>query len=663
APAAHAFVKPHVDNTPLAVRDTKQQDAQTDSCYSISFPAQDWIDSIQLRAQSGSMLDFQTQNGVSIQGVPAQTKELPHLVLSRNGQLTDPQERTLELAVIGLSVPTTGITLTIRMETQHPDPDLYTASRAVIPVWEKTQRVDRSTKGEQIVISHTFGATSSVGSGEILTPSDYYRLKVILTDAQHLPGNPLFSQYIEFAFLLESQWEFELPAVSEEVEGAAPDNLVVYYCDMFTYQKDYMDAASRIPRSEVAAFLRDELGPAMVEAYATQSTTWGFTWYSAWTSYRSGVDAERLSVALTLPGVWFHGRAPSSAHSGISINTTHKDYARYDHLVHGMLSAFHHELFHNIQRNINLKLGGDGDIDGEGDALAFITEGMATMASSVGQPEVEFVSDGSYLTQANTFLSGGKFYEPDLNTSYANLDPYRASIYWRFLYEQCGGLEMGDENPAVGMQVIRQTLEVLYGQSISNADDLSGLLPALMDRVLELSTHCPFNTYRQSLAQFSRSIYAIRIANLCVINEIQTWCGLYDPKDRYAAPPAEEIHIDDHGSEISGGIPNSYGMDFIEIKLPAQKTDRHVEIEFNNTSDAAEFEVQLLQIDELEPGLTQGGKALTKVQPIDRSDPVKNQVDFYIDQTQEAEQLVLIITRVDAEEVYDPVGEYALSLR
>ncbi|GAG44522.1 unnamed protein product, partial [marine sediment metagenome] len=40
-----------------------------------------------------------------------------------------------------------------------------------------------------------------------------------------------------YAFLMESQVVTPLPEVREEAEGAAPDELIVYYCDMFCFQR------------------------------------------------------------------------------------------------------------------------------------------------------------------------------------------------------------------------------------------------------------------------------------------------------------------------------------------------------------------------------------------------------------------------------------------
>lgn len=114
-------------------------------------------------------------------------------------------------------------------------------------------------------------------------------------------------------------------------------------------------------RAEVRGYIEDKLGPQMADAVITQTNQWGFPWSEERTSYRGGEDSKRLSVALTMPGEWFHGQAPGAANSGISILPSNKDYDSYSTLSQGIMGVFHHELFHNIQRNINQKMGGDGN--------------------------------------------------------------------------------------------------------------------------------------------------------------------------------------------------------------------------------------------------------------------------------------------------------------
>ena len=50
---------------------------------------------VKLRAASNATIPFKTQNGEAANGVPSQTMDVPHLVLFRNGTLTDAEDCTL----------------------------------------------------------------------------------------------------------------------------------------------------------------------------------------------------------------------------------------------------------------------------------------------------------------------------------------------------------------------------------------------------------------------------------------------------------------------------------------------------------------------------------------------------------------------------------------
>ena len=90
---------------------------------------------VTLRAASGATILFMTQNGRTVGDVSPQTLYLSHLVLHRNGTLTDPDERTLIVEVSGIELPPTGVTVTLEIETQHGDPDLGGGSSNRIPAW------------------------------------------------------------------------------------------------------------------------------------------------------------------------------------------------------------------------------------------------------------------------------------------------------------------------------------------------------------------------------------------------------------------------------------------------------------------------------------------------------------------------------------------------
>ena len=637
---------------------------------------------VTLRAASGATIAFVTQNGQTADDVPPQTLNLPHLVLYRNGELTEPQERTLIVEISGIEVPPAGVTVTLEIETQRGDPDPGDGYGERIPVWRESQRIANTSGSTQTGVTasfvHAFDETVVSATGSIPTPTDYFRYKVAVLDADHPLADPLHVLGQDYAFLMESQWIVQLPEVQGESAGAAPDELIVYYCDMFPFQKIIYDPTTWLPRKGVTHYLGAELVPLMVEAFRTQTNEWGFPWYDAWTGYRPGEDAERLSVALADGRTWFHDMAPSRGHAGISIKVTGGSNGYYATLTDGIMSSFHHELFHSVQRNINLHHGGSGDVDGEGKAWQFFAEGMAMLASSVGQPAVEFapaLAPRAYMSDAKGFV-GGDGLVGDLNRSYERMNPYHAAIYWRFLYEQCGGMKDGLEDPSAGMEVIRRTLTTLYSGEvvdIRSSSDLVGGLPRIMDRVFAVSP-CPFKTHAESLTAFARAIYALHLdGGRCQEPGTPAGCGFFDPHRLYYDPPISTIIY--AGAAITyttkdqrypAGVESSFGIEFVEVALDRATDTQPLTLEFRGAPGAdAEFSVQLWRLRDLGEGV--------------RPQRIPNQAaapevlaEVYADghllyavpeiNTAETNRLGLIIMRLDTREGSDPVGEYTIVL-
>jgi hypothetical protein len=631
-----------------------------------------------LRAASGATITFKTQNGQTVGDVPPQTLDLPHLVLHRNGALTDPDERTLIVEVTGIEVPPTGVTVTLEVETQHRDPDLGGDSGQRIAVWRESRWITNTRGFTQTdvtaVFTHEFDETVISGSETIATPTDYFRYGVAVLDMNHPITNPLRALGTDYAFLMENQWVARLPEVQEESAGAAPDELIVYYCDMFPFQKSIHDPTTWLPREDVPDYVHTELAPQMIEAFRVQTDDWGFAWYHAWTSYRpgEGKDTERLSVALGDGRTWFHGRAPSRGHSGISIKVTGGENARYDTLTDGLMSTFHHELFHSLQRNIKQKNGGNGSVGGEADAWQFFSEGTAVLAPSVGQLLVQLApapGTRAYMSNANRFLGDGGLLG-DLNTSYERMNPYRAAIYWRFLYEQCGGMKDGVEDAAAGMRVISRTLMVLYAGDIvdiSSSTDLIGAVPEIMDRAIEGSS-CPFKTYEESLIGFARAIYALRLdGGRCTEPGTPAGCGFYDPDNLYYAPPVSTITYSGADQQHPGEIESSFGMDFVDVILDPAADKQPLTLEFHPAPGAdAEFSVQLWKlIDSGEGARPQRVPTyITATEILTRTSPDGHLLHVIpAINTTAYNRLGLIITRFDAEESSDPIGEYTIVLR
>ncbi len=629
-----------------------------------------------LRAASGTTIRFKTQNGQTVGDVSPQTFDLPHLVLYRNGGLTDPDERTLIVEVTGIVAPPTGVTVTIKVETQHSDPDLSDGSDDRIPVWRESQWIantsDSTLPGVTAVFALEFDQATLSGTETIATPTDYFRYDITVIDVAHPINDPLYTFSEDYAFLMENQWVARLPEVREDSDGAAPDELVVYYCDMFPFQKNIHDPTTWLPREDIPEYVRTELGSQMVEAFRVQTGDWGFPWHQAWTSYRSGQggDSEQLSVALVDGRTWFHSKAPYRGHARISINASGGENARYDTLTDGLMSAFHHEMFHSLQRNINQKNGGDGDVGGKAGDWQVFSEGTAVLASSVGYSSVQF-SPGSevraYISNANRFL-GSNGLLGDLNTSYERMYPYSTVIYWRFLYEQCGGMTNGVENPAAGMQVINRTLTVLYSGDvvdISSSTDLVRTIPGIMDRVLQGSA-CPFQTHEQSLTGFARAIHALRLDDgRCTAPGGPAGCGFYDPHNLYRDPPVSTITHSGADQQYSGEIKSSFGMDFVDVALDPTANGQPLTLEFHPAPGAdAEFNVQVWRlVDPMEGARPQRIPGQTVPEVLERmnADGRLIYVVSGID-TSAYNQLGLIITRVDARESSDPIGAHTIVL-
>jgi len=472
---------------------------------------------VKLQATSGDSIEFMTQSGSTVNETHAQMLDLPHLVLYRNGELTSSEERSLSVVMSGITVPPPGVTVTLQIETQHGDPDLGGGDENRITVWRDSHWLANTSTTEQMNTNmnfvYTFDAHIISGFESIPTPTDYFRYEITVIDQNHPLNDPLYAFSRDYAFLMENQWVAPLPEVQEEAKDAAPDEIIIYYCDMFPFQRKLFDKSTWLRREAVHDYVRTDLLPAMAEAFLMQTNEWGFTWHEAWNSYRPGEDAERLSVALTDGRTWYHSRALLVGHAGISINVkAGQHYGRTDFtsLTDKLMSVFQHELFHNLQRDIFLQYGGEGDLAGYEGAWEFFTEGTAVLASTIGQADMQLTQ----ATQARDYIFRiNNFRVEDFGTGYTEMDAHHAALYWRFLYEQCGGIKDDIEDPGAGMGIIRRALNVLYSKEIVDiytSSDLIAELPAVMDRALD-SSSCPFTTYEESLVHFGITILALQL--------------------------------------------------------------------------------------------------------------------------------------------------------
>jgi hypothetical protein len=228
---------------------------------------------------------------------------------------------------------------------------------------------------------------------------------------------------------------------------------------------------------------------------------------------------------------------------------------------------FHHELFHNLQRSLNQHFGGDGRVGGAGNGWKFYSEGTAILATSVGLPSAHF---GPRNVRRHSTSDADKPLAAATARRDGMADTFSA-MYWRFLYEQCGGMKGGTEYPGAGMAVIRRALSALYsGQvvDIAKSRDPFASLPEVANSAFTNTPSCPFRTYEQSLVHFGRALYALRLSGgRCTEPGAPAGCGFYDPHNLYHRPAATELVYDGRFEERrvhSWGGPD---VDLFEVAL------------------------------------------------------------------------------------------------
>jgi hypothetical protein len=220
------------------------------------------------------------------------------------------------------------------------------------------------------------------------------------------------------------------------------------------------------------------------------------------------------------------------------------------------------------------------------------------------------------------------------------------------------------------MVAIRRALTILYSGDvvdISRSTDLVGALPEIMDRALSGSA-CSFDTYAESLAAFTRALYALRLEDgRCEVPGGPAGCGFYDPYDLYFGPPVSTVTLAGADGQHAGEIPSSFGADFVDLILPPDAHGRPLTLEIEPApGSAAAFSVQVWALKDRGDGLepqpvptpTATPKILETTRPGDRASYAIPAID-----TAESDRLGMIITRVDTNERSDPVGAYTIFMR
>jgi hypothetical protein len=227
------------------------------------------------------------------------------------------------------------------------------------------------------------------------------------------------------------------------------------------------------------------------------------------------------------------------------------------------------------------------------------------------------------------------------------------------------------EDPAAGMQVIRQASSVLYAGGvvdISVSTDLVEKMPAIMTQALEDSS-CPFRTYEESLQAFARAIYQLRLeGGRCTAPGFPMGCGFYDPRGLYPDPPygtilysGELTTYTKFSQPYPTGIPSSYGTDLVDVALDPSLDGQSLTLEFHSARGGeAEFVVRVWRL--MLPG--DGSRPRPASAEILMAKNPDGHLFYVLPaiNTAECNRLGLAITRIDAKESLDPEGAYTVVL-
>jgi hypothetical protein len=560
---------------------------------------------------------------------PAQVRfELPVLYLHQNRVMTDDSDRTLEIKITGLS---SGEEIELEIVSRHEDVTSCTQHT-------ETQRVflpDRPCTSEYpCVVRWTFDPQT--------TPSDFYTLQVRDSVGHVLWQNP-YDDRPDLVIL--DTWDVNLDDYTVRI----------LYATLFPFARGHIDLANRLAPAAVTDFIEGQFIPIITDTWHTQFDTWGLgiPIHHAWD------DDNVVEIIVTDdPFALFDNHGTRSRFIGDDNQPTlecriwwassNNSFQAYKSLVEAVRAVYAHEFFHLVQRNI-LLFSEHPDHRWNN---VFI-EAQGKFAPSVQHPDLEVrwprvrpIELSEYLTAANRFLS------QRLNSSYSDMEDdrvnkYDAALYWRFLYEQYGD-----------MDVIRTALlEMTRGYS----DNIVPAIQTVMNQTFA-QHEGPFDSFADSLIAFARANYALRLPDGHCHEADFTKCGgtYYDPGDRYVTP-ALEVELNYAGTPVvyEGAIPASFGMDFVEINLDSSVRNEAVQITLDGNSDVAQFSVQAWTIAKAVPGdfaMTADPTQITK-----REDGVFGYVFENVDTTQDL-KLALIITRLDAGELLDTNGYYTVTV-
>ena len=553
--------------------------------------------------------------------------DLPLLYLHHEREATAGADRTLALSIVGLAG---GTEIEVEVISRHEDistGDRRSETRSFLLPGHPCTSADPCT------VQWTFDPSTTL--------SDFYSLCVKDSIGHTLWENP-YSDRPDLVML--DTWDTYLDGYT----------LRVTYATLFPFARGQTELANRLPPDAVTDFIERQFVPIIVDTWNSQFHAWGFD-----SSIHPNWDSDKVvEIIVTDPpfalfddlGTYsrFIGRdGQPTLEARIWWFSSNNSFLAYDSLEDSYRVVFAHEFFHLMQRNVLLSTGRPRNR-----WRSVFIEGQGKFAPSAQHFAIEMNVHhvrrkySEYSEAANRFLS------LRLNASYRDLeaDPinrYDAALYWRFLYEQFGG-----------MGVIRAALEEM---AVRYDPDIVAAIGPTMDSAFARFDG-PFSTFEESLIGFARANYALRLENgRCKIESFTECRGYYyDPNDSYVNPPLE-AEIGYNGSLLTydAAIPASFGMDFVEVRLGSTARDQPILISFQGEGAVARFNVQVWKLE----GGSITRRAITPHPEIAPQD--QNGAQLYVvsdPSTTVYNKLAIIITRLDADETTDPAGNYRITL-
>lgn len=557
--------------------------------------------------------------------------ELPLLYLHRQREAAVAYQRFLIINIAGFDRPTElkleAVSHHVNVATGEP----HTVIRSAVT----PQRA--CTVENPCPFLWTFDATT--------TPSDLYNLRI-----KDELGKTLWENGDRPAFAMLDTWDVLMSAE----RGQTKDYTVrITYATLFPFAKGENDLDNRLAPDQVTDFVERHFAPIIQDTWHTQAQEWGFgdPLHPEW-------DADGIVdvIVTDLPFALFGGTGTYSRfvvenerpypERRIWWFSSNLSFQAYDALEDGFRVLFAHEFFHLMQWNVLLHTGKPGDF-----WLSWI-EAQGRFAPSVQYPELELNKDHLIPENSTYTDSANRFLTQHLNTSYAELAEhngfkYDGALYWRFLYEQYGG-----------MPIVRAALEEM--PHYTNAGSVIGMAGAL--EAAFARTPGPFDSFEESLITFSRANYALRLETGRCSNQDVTRCDgrYYDPAGMYTHPRLEaELTYD--GTELSygGDLPTSYGIDLIEVNLDSSVQGQALRLEFRADGPAARFSVQVWQLGR---GYANPRPATPAPEIVRRSEDGVHRSFIPQMNTSTTSRLALIVTRLDADEMTEPVGGYQVTV-